>query len=108
MAEVCSSSLCDVITSVVGGSDGCLFVYGHSKLGKTNTMIGNSNSVQELGVIPCAIWWLFRAINEHKHRTGARFSVRVSAVEVSGKVEELRDLLADYAAGIFFLLFYGE
>ncbi|GFT84865.1 kinesin-like protein KIF26B [Nephila pilipes] len=98
-AEVCSSSLCDVITSVVGGSDGCLFVYGHSKLGKTNTMIGNSNSVQELGVIPCAIWWLFRAINEHKHRTGARFSVRVSAVEVSGKVEELRDLLADYAAG---------
>ncbi|GIY02246.1 kinesin-like protein KIF26B [Caerostris darwini] len=98
-AEVCSSSLCDVITSVVGGSDGCLFVYGHSKLGKTNTMIGNSNSVQELGVIPSAIWWLFRAINEHKHRTGARFSVRVSAVEVSGKVEELRDLLADYAAG---------
>ncbi|KAF8788087.1 Kinesin-like protein KIF26B like protein [Argiope bruennichi] len=98
-AEVCSSSLCDVITSVVGGSDGCLFVYGHSKLGKTNTMIGNSNSVQELGVIPCAIWWLFRAINEHKHRTGARFSVRVSALEVSGKVEELRDLLADYAAG---------
>ncbi|KAG8198478.1 hypothetical protein JTE90_022208 [Oedothorax gibbosus] len=98
-AEVCSSSLCDVISSVVGGSDGCLFVYGHSKLGKTNTMIGNSNSVQELGVIPSAIWWLFRAINEHKHRTGARFSVRVSAVEVSGKVEELRDLLADYAAG---------
>ncbi|XP_042906154.1 kinesin-like protein KIF26B isoform X2 [Parasteatoda tepidariorum] len=98
-AEVCSSSLCDVISSVVGGSDGCLFVYGHSKLGKTNTMIGNSNLAQELGVIPSAIWWLFRAINEHKHRTGARFSVRVSAVEVSGKVEELRDLLADYAAG---------
>ncbi|XP_054710842.1 uncharacterized protein LOC129220447 [Uloborus diversus] len=98
-AEVCSSSLCDVISSVVGGSDGCLFVYGNSKLGKTSTMIGNSESVQDLGVIPCAIWWLFRAINEHKHRTGARFSVRVSAVEVCGKAEELRDLLADYAAG---------
>lgn len=63
-------------------------------------MIGNSNSAQEIGVIPSAIWWLYRAINEHKHRTGARFSVRVSAVELSGKAEELRDLLADYAAGI--------
>ncbi|GFW66807.1 kinesin-like protein KIF26B [Trichonephila clavipes] len=31
-AEVCSSSLPDVIQAVVGGTDGCLFVYGQSKL----------------------------------------------------------------------------
>nr|XP_042901553.1 uncharacterized protein LOC107440233 [Parasteatoda tepidariorum] len=30
-AEVCSSSLPEVIQAVVGGTDGCLFVYGHSK-----------------------------------------------------------------------------
>ncbi|XP_023213764.1 kinesin-like protein KIF26B [Centruroides sculpturatus] len=32
--EVCSSSLTEVIQAVVNGNDGCLFVYGHSKLGE--------------------------------------------------------------------------
>ncbi|XP_067119861.1 kinesin-like protein CG14535 isoform X1 [Centruroides vittatus] len=98
-AEMCSNSLTDVVQSVVNGNDGCLFVYGYPKLGKTYTMLGRSDSVQELGVIPCAISWLFKLINEHKQKTGARFSVRVSAVEVSGRQETLRDLLSDYVAG---------
>lgn len=67
--------------------------------GKTYTMIGVDDSPQNLGVIPCAIAWLFKLINEQKERTGARFSVRVSAVEVTGKQERLKDLLADVAAG---------
>ena len=33
-------------------------------------------------------------------RSGARFSVRVSAIEVVGSSENLRDLLADQAAGM--------
>lgn len=46
-------------------------------------MIGHDDSLQTLGFIPCAISWLFKLINERKEKTGARFSVRVSAVEVS-------------------------
>ena len=62
-------------------------------------MIGVDDNPQNLGVIPCAIAWLFKIINEQKEQTGARFSVRVSAVEVTGKQETLKDLLADVAAG---------
>ena len=70
-----------------------------SVAGKTFTMLGVDDSPLNLGVIPCAIAWLFRLINEQKERTGARFSVRVSAVEVTGKEERLKDLLSHVAAG---------
>lgn len=53
-----------------------------SPAGKSYTMIGRDDSLQGLGIIPCAISWLFKLINERKEKTGARFSVRVSAVEV--------------------------
>ncbi|XP_013390398.1 kinesin-like protein KIF26B [Lingula anatina] len=98
LTEICSSSLSDIIQSVVNGADGCLFCYGHSKLGKSYTMIGKDGSQQTLGIVPCAIAWLFRLINEQKDKTGARFSVRVSAVEVAGKQETLRDLLSQVAS----------
>lgn len=55
--------------------------------------------MQNLGIIPCAISWLFKLINERKEKTGARFSVRISAVEVWGKEENLRDLLSEVATG---------
>ena len=62
-------------------------------------MLGVDDSPASLGVIPCAIDWLFRLIGDQKEQTGARFSVRVSAVEITGKDEHLRDLLADTATG---------
>lgn len=62
-------------------------------------MIGKDSSPQSLGVVPCAISWLFRLIEERKERTGTRFSVRVSAAEVCGPDESLRDLLAEVASG---------
>ncbi|KAL1435066.1 hypothetical protein MTO96_001612 [Rhipicephalus appendiculatus] len=95
-AEVCSSALTELVQAVVNGTDACLFVYGPAGLGKTWTMLGSGSS-QELGAIPCAVSWLFRLIDEHKQRTGARFSVRVSAVQVAGRSEHLRDLLAEQA-----------
>ncbi|XP_051880436.1 kinesin-like protein KIF26A isoform X2 [Pristis pectinata] len=98
-AEVCSGTVAEVIQSVVNGADGCIFCFGHVKLGKTYTMIGKDNSMQNLGVIPCAISWLFKLINERKEKTGTRFSVRVSAVEIWGKDENLRDLLSEVATG---------
>jgi kinesin family member 26 len=60
-------------------------------------MLGVDQASSTLGVIPCAIYWLFALINDRKEKTGARFSVRVSAVEITGKHETLKDLLADVA-----------
>ncbi|XP_061468271.1 kinesin-like protein KIF26A isoform X2 [Rhineura floridana] len=98
-AEVCSGTVAEVIQSVVNGADGCIFCFGHVKLGKSYTMIGKDNSTQSLGIVPCAISWLFKLINERKEKTGTRFSIRVSAVEISGKDENLQDLLAEVATG---------
>ncbi|XP_029808364.1 kinesin-like protein KIF26A isoform X2 [Suricata suricatta] len=98
-AEVCSGTVADVLQAVVGGADGCIFSFGHSSLGKSYTMIGKDSSPQSLGVVPCAISWLFRLIDERRERTGTRFSVRVSATEVCGPDESLRDLLAEVASG---------
>ncbi|XP_066198292.1 kinesin-like protein KIF26A isoform X1 [Saccopteryx leptura] len=98
-AEVCSGTVADVLQSVVSGADGCIFSFGHTSLGKSYTMIGKDSSPQSLGVVPCAISWLFRLIEERKERTGTRFSVRVSAVEVCGQDQSLRDLLSEVASG---------
>ncbi|XP_076834418.1 kinesin-like protein KIF26A isoform X2 [Brachyhypopomus gauderio] len=98
-AEVCSGTVAEVIQSVVNGADGCVFCFGHVKLGKTYTMIGRDGSVQSLGVVPCAISWLFKLIGERREKTGTRFSVRVSAVEIYGKDENLQDLLSDVSTG---------
>lgn len=76
-----------------------LFSIPLSLTGKSYTMIGKDDSMQNLGIIPCAISWLFKLINERKEKTGARFSVRISAVEVWGKEENLRDLLSEVATG---------
>ncbi|XP_058470899.1 kinesin-like protein KIF26A isoform X1 [Solea solea] len=98
-AEVCSGTVAEIIQSVVNGADGCIFCFGQVKLGKTYTMIGKDSSTQNLGIVPCAISWLFKLINERKEKTGTRFSVRVSAVEIFGKDEELKDLLSDVSTG---------
>ncbi|XP_069063358.1 kinesin-like protein KIF26A isoform X1 [Pleurodeles waltl] len=98
-AEVCSGTVAEVIQSVVNGADGCIFCYGHVKLGKTYTMMGKDSSTQGLGVVPCAISWLFKLINERKEKAGTRFSIRVSAVEICGKEESLKDLLSEVATG---------
>ncbi|TNN84127.1 Kinesin-like protein KIF26A [Liparis tanakae] len=98
-AEVCSGTVAEVIQSVVNGADGCIFCFGQVKLGKTYTMIGKDSSTQSLGIVPCAISWLFKLITERKEKTGTRFSVRVSAVEIFGKDEELKDLLSEVSTG---------
>uniref|UniRef100_A0A5S6Q086 Kinesin motor domain-containing protein n=1 Tax=Trichuris muris TaxID=70415 RepID=A0A5S6Q086_TRIMR len=94
LTEICSSSLLEVTQSVLNGEDACVLSFGHTGPGAQNTFVGEDKSVQSLGVIPCAISWVYRLINEQKKRTGSRFSVRVSALELSGSDERLRDLLA--------------
>jgi hypothetical protein len=66
-------------------------------------MIGRDESSRTVGVTPTAIAWLFRCIKERRERTaaaagggGVRFSLRVSALEIVGSGEELRDLLVGH------------
>lgn len=118
-----ASVLSDIVTAVINGSDGCVFCFGHAQLGtfdcyvhcavapiitilsvvkmtgKTTTMVGSCSDDIGAGLMPTAIAWLFRGIAEQKNKTGARFSVRVSAVEIAGPAETLRDLLAPHATG---------
>ncbi|KAF6771391.1 hypothetical protein AHF37_09650, partial [Paragonimus kellicotti] len=98
--DLCGSALTNILQAVVSGSDGCLTSLRSGHGSQSVTMIGDDKTPNGLGLIPCAISWLFRLINEYKERTGARFSVRVSAVEVWGANELLRDLLSSCSQSI--------
>ncbi|XP_050730279.1 kinesin-like protein KIF26B isoform X2 [Eriocheir sinensis] len=96
--EVCSSALTDVIVAVLRGVDGAVFSFGQPNLGQAYTMLGGGESCHTLGVMPTAVWWLYRALQDHRANTGARHSVRVSALQIApGDV--VTDLLAQYAQG---------
>lgn len=62
-------------------------------------MIGRDDGTPNLGIIPCAISWLFKLINKKKDKTWATILVSVSAVEVCGETEVIRDLLSGFEAG---------
>ncbi|XP_042633910.1 kinesin-like protein KIF26B isoform X2 [Cyprinus carpio] len=98
-ADVCENSLCEVLQSVLAGADGCILSFGQTNVGMSYTMIGHDSSTQSLGVIPCAISWLFKLINRKKDKTWANISVSVSAVEVCGENNAIRDLLSDVDTG---------
>ncbi|KAF5404429.1 hypothetical protein PHET_02045 [Paragonimus heterotremus] len=100
MTDLYGSALTNILQAVVSGSDGCLTSLRSGHSSQSVTMIGDDKTPNGLGLIPFAISWLFRLINEYKERTGARFSVRVSAVEVWGTNELLRDLLSSCSQSI--------
>jgi kinesin family member 26 len=64
-------------------------------------MVGSIASPSDLGIIPCAISWLYKGINEKRQKSGARFSVRVSALGVNATKPGTtsKDLLESHAAG---------
>jgi len=69
-------------------------------LGKKQTMFGKPAN-QKMGVLPSTISWLFKSIQEQKQRTGSRFSVRISALTVTGGSghEVINDLLLPFVNG---------
>ncbi|XP_062407339.1 kinesin-like protein KIF26B [Sardina pilchardus] len=92
--EVCESALPGPLQAVMNGADGCIIGFGRAGTGKSYTMTGKDDSILSLGVIPCAISWLFRLVSKKREKTGAEISVSISATEVCGKNEVLRDLLS--------------
>ncbi|XP_017152577.1 kinesin-like protein GA13060 [Drosophila miranda] len=114
-SDVCASALSEVIPAVLEGSDGCLLAMGYPSTGQPHTVLGGdvatgagaatgtgtgSVAACSLGAAPCAIAWLYKGIQERRQKSGARFSVRVSAVGVSAtKPDALStDLLISHAA----------
>ena len=73
-------------------------------VGKSFTMFGSPNYGNDsgnYGAIFYAIIWLFRCVHERKLKTGAKFSLRVSAIEICGSANTIKDLLVDYINGKF-------
>ena len=56
---------------------------------------------QKMGVLPISLSWLFKSIQEQKQKTGSRFSVRISALTVTGGSghEVINDLLLPFVNG---------
>lgn len=90
----------DVLHAVLAGNDGCILCFGGALLGKSYTMVGLHGSQEQLGVIPSCVAWLYQSIAEQKVKSGARFSVRVSAVAVDATGANVKDLLGHYNQGV--------
>ena len=61
-------------------------------------MVGSGESLQKLGLIPCAISWLYSAIERRREKTWTDLTVSVSAIELCcGEEDTLRDLLGEAA-----------
>ncbi|CAG7731199.1 unnamed protein product [Allacma fusca] len=99
-SEICAASGAELVASVLGGEDGCFVSLGYCTQGKKQTMFGRPANLK-MGVVPTTVSWLFKCIHEQKQKTGSRFSVRVSAVEVTGGSghEVIHDLLLPFAKG---------
>lgn len=64
--------------------------------GSWSSMVGSAESIQKLGLIPCAISWLYSAIERRREKTWTDLTVSVSAVELCcGEEDTLRDLLGE-------------
>jgi kinesin family protein 6/9 len=80
--EICDNSLM--------GYNGTVFAYGQTGSGKTYSMMGDTKSYDQRGVIPRALHYLFQEIEMREDR---EVTVRVSYLEIYN--EELYDLLAE-------------
>ncbi|XP_026174687.1 kinesin-like protein KIF26B [Mastacembelus armatus] len=95
-AELCAGVLADVIRCVLSGSDGCVLGLGYADVGSWSSMVGGDESTHKLGLIPCAISWLYSAIERRREKTWTDLTVSVSAIELCcGEEDTLRDLLGE-------------
>lgn len=66
--------------------------------GSWSSMVGSDESVQKLGLIPCAISWLYSSIERRREKTWTDMTVSVSAIELCcGEEDTLRDLLGEFS-----------
>jgi len=87
----------EVVRDVLSGYNGTLFAYGQTNAGKTHTIQGGSNSIeddQNDGIIGRAGKALFQGVRDAKE--SIEFAIKVSFVEIYQ--ERIRDLLNKYSS----------
>eukprot|EP01132_Coremiostelium_polycephalum_P002110 gene2110-2599_t len=77
-----------IADEVLSGFNGTIFVYGQTGTGKTYTMEGRMDSIEENGIIPRTIRYIFDTLE----KAGSDYNVRVSHLEIYK--EEIFDLLS--------------
>jgi len=67
-----------------------------SASGSWSSMVGSGESIQKVGLVPCAISWLYSAIERRREKTWTDLTVSVSAIELCcGEEDTIRDLLGE-------------
>ncbi len=69
----------DLVTGVLDGYNGTVFAYGQTGCGKSFTMMGVENPVENRGVIPRAFGHIF---DEVALKTSVKYLVRASYLEI--------------------------
>ncbi|GIL58915.1 hypothetical protein Vafri_13928 [Volvox africanus] len=80
----------EVVDSLMSGYNGTIFCYGQTGAGKTFTMSGGGAGYAHRGIIPRALYHIFREIDL---RVDKMYRVHVSYLEIYN--EQLYDLLGD-------------
>lgn len=88
-AEIFETSLCSTVTDLMQGYNGTILAYGQTGSGKTHTMLGQTGSEQQRGVIPRIVDMIFATIASGNEEV--EYTVKVSYMEIY--LEKIRDLL---------------
>lgn len=80
-----------LIQSALDGYKVCIFAYGQTGSGKTHTMLGNTDDINQKGVIPRSLEQIFKA-SQSLSAQGWSFQMQASMLEIYN--ETIRDLLA--------------
>lgn len=64
-AEVCAGTVAEVIQSVVNGADGCVFCFGHSKLGNSLTQTHTHRLLKQSSCGSSVSLHMFAGVSEH-------------------------------------------
>ena len=86
--EVYDESAYPLVESAIQGYNATIFAYGQTGCGKTFTMLGIPNDLEQRGIIPNSFAHIFGWISETKNKL---FLVKCSYIEIYN--EEVRDLL---------------
>jgi kinesin family protein 5 len=105
--EVFNIAAKPIIESVLEGFNGTIFAYGQTSSGKTFTMMGEINNIENEGIIPRMVKHVFNSISNSTSST--EYIVKLSMMEIY--MEKIKDLIEtsrtnlnireDKAKGIF-------
>lgn len=81
-----------IYDAVISGYNGCVITYGQTGTGKTHTIIGQTKSIEHMGIIPRTFHYLFEMIKKPMYEH-VDFSIKLYFLEIYN--DRLYDLLGD-------------